>query len=66
MDGKVLIDEANLRCKVVEILDDSIRVVCLNTYTLGENKKINLPGAVIDLPILSEKDEDDLLDFGLE
>ena len=27
---------------------------------------MNLPGAVVDLPTLTEKDEDDLVDFGLE
>jgi pyruvate kinase len=27
---------------------------------------MNLPGAVVDLPTLTEKDEDDLIDFGLE
>ena len=27
---------------------------------------MNLPGAVVDLPTLTEKDEDDLIDFGLK
>jgi len=33
---------------------------------MGEKKNMNLPGAVVDLPTLTEKDEDDLVDFGLE
>ena len=41
-------------------------VVCKNSAKLGEKKNMNLPGAVIDLPTLTEKDETDLTDFGLK
>jgi len=34
--------------------------------TIGERKNMNLPGAKVTLPTLTEKDEDDLIDFGLE
>jgi len=27
---------------------------------------MNLPGAIIDLPTLTEKDEEDLIEFGLK
>jgi len=33
---------------------------------LGEKKNMNLPGANILLPILQEKDENDLVNFGLK
>jgi pyruvate kinase len=33
---------------------------------LGEKKNMNLPGAIIDLPTLTEKDEEDLTEFGLK
>jgi pyruvate kinase len=33
---------------------------------LGEKKNMNLPGAIIDLPTLTEKDEDDIVEFGLK
>ena len=32
---------------------------------LGERKNMNLPGAIIDLPTLTQQDELDLVDFGL-
>ena len=32
---------------------------------LGEKKNMNLPGAYIDLPTLTEKDEEDLVEFGI-
>lgn len=33
---------------------------------MGEKKNMNLPGAIIDLPTLTEKDEDDIVEFGLK
>jgi pyruvate kinase len=39
---------------------------CLNGVKLGEKKNMNLPGATVDLPTLTEKDEKDLVDFGIE
>lgn len=33
---------------------------------LGENKNVNLPGCIVNLPSLTEKDESDILDFGLK
>lgn len=41
-------------------------VVCKNGAKLGEKKNMNLPGAVVDLPTLTEKDETDLIEFGLK
>jgi pyruvate kinase len=38
---------------------------CRNSVRLGERKNMNLPGAYIDLPTLTEKDEDDLVEFGI-
>ena len=39
---------------------------CINGVKLGEKKNMNLPGAVVDLPTLTPKDEVDLVEFGLK
>jgi pyruvate kinase len=38
---------------------------CINGCKLGERKNMNLPGANVDLPTLTPKDEKDLVDFGI-
>ena len=40
-------------------------MTCKNGCTLGEKKNMNLPGAVVDLPVLTEKDKTDLVEFGV-
>ena len=41
-------------------------MIVKNNCKLGEKKNMNLPGAIIELPTLTEKDEDDIIDFGLK
>ncbi|KAK9129099.1 hypothetical protein Syun_017896 [Stephania yunnanensis] len=38
---------------------------CENSATLGERKNVNLPGVIVDLPTLTEKDMDDILNWGV-
>merc|ERR1712091_369740 len=37
----------------------------MNNCKLGERKNCNLPGVTVDLPVLQEKDVNDLLQFGI-
>jgi len=60
------IADGSLTCTVTEILEDGVKCRVENNCTLGERKNMNLPGAIVDLPTLTEKDEDDLVDFGLK
>ena len=52
--------------KVTEILADGVKVQVSNCASLGERKNMNLPGIIVNLPTLTEKDEDDLVNFGLK
>ena len=36
-----------------------------NNAVIGERKNMNLPGAIVDLPVLTEKDIDDIVNFGI-
>jgi pyruvate kinase len=58
-DGAVL-----LQVSRIDLAAGEVECVCLNTAKLGERKNVNLPGVVVDLPTLTEKDEDDLVNWG--
>ncbi|KAH0457731.1 hypothetical protein IEQ34_013046 [Dendrobium chrysotoxum] len=38
---------------------------CENSAILGERKNVNLPGVVVDLPTLTGKDQEDILQWGV-
>ncbi|KAK4517203.1 uncharacterized protein ATC70_000535 [Mucor velutinosus] len=61
----VYIDDGVLSFEVIEILEDSIRVVAKNNGKLCSHKGVNLPNTNVDLPALSEKDKNDLR-FGVK
>ena len=63
---KIVIDEGNLILEVEECFEDSVKAVALNDHVLGENKNVALPGCSIDLPVLTERDEIDIADFGFK
>ncbi|KUF96458.1 Cellulose synthase 3 [Phytophthora nicotianae] len=63
--GSVLVADGSLVLTVTEIKDNGIVCRANNTATLGERKNMNLPGCKVLLPTLTEKDEDDLVNFGL-
>ncbi|CAL4964176.1 unnamed protein product [Urochloa decumbens] len=42
-----------------------VRCRCENTSMLGERKNVNLPGVIVDLPTLTDKDKEDILKWGV-
>lgn len=64
--GQILIADGSLVCKVKEIKEKSVITEVMNNAKIGERKNMNLPGCKVDLPTITEKDENDLVEFGLK
>ncbi len=57
---KILIDDGAIELKVDEIVDKDIVCTVVHGNPLGSRKTMNLPGTIIRLPALAEKDINDL------
>jgi len=65
--GNILIADGQISLTIKSVHKEKGSVLCVvnNTSILGESKNVHLPGAVVHLPSVSEKDKSDLL-FGVE
>jgi len=63
--SRILLSDGLLELRVTAVRGDDVECEVINGGLLGEHKGINLPGAVVSVPSLTEKDEKDL-DFGLK
>ncbi len=61
----ILVADGALVLKVTEIRAESVMAEVQNTAVIGERKNMNLPGAIVNLPTLTEKDVADLTDFAV-
>jgi len=62
----MLVADGGLSLEVKQVEKDGVLCKALNNFTLGTRKNMNLPKCFVDLPILKEKDIDDLKNFGLK
>src|SRR5436190_6793031 len=62
--ARILLSDGLIELRVRSIQGDDVECEVVNGGLLGEHKGINLPGTVVSVPSLTEKDEKDL-EFGL-
>ena len=63
--SRVLLSDGRIELRVKAVHGEDIECEIVNGGTLAENQGINLPGAALSIPALTEKDRKDL-EFGLE
>jgi len=63
--GIILCADGSLGLKVKSVGEDHVITEVMNDVAIGERKNCNLPGVKVDLPVLQEKDKNDLVQFGL-
>ncbi len=56
----ILVDDGAIEFRVDEIVGKDVVCTAVNTGMLGSRKTVNVPGLVLNLPALSEKDINDL------
>jgi pyruvate kinase len=61
----ILCADGSLSLKVKSVGTDHVITEVLNSVKLGERKNCNLPGVKVDMPVLQEKDINDLVNFGI-
>merc|ERR1719230_1929800 len=61
----VLCADGSLSLKVESVGTDHVMTEVMNSVKMGERKNCNLPGVKVDLPVLQQKDIDDLVKFGI-
>lgn len=65
---QILVADGSLVLVVSSVDEASKEVTCeiQNNCSIGERKNMNLPGVVVDLPTLTEKDIDDIQNWGVK
>jgi len=61
----ILMADGSLSLKVKSVGDDHVITEVMNSCKIGERKNCNLPGVHVELPVLQDKDVNDLVNFGI-
>jgi pyruvate kinase len=56
----LLIDDGKIGLRAVRVTEDTVHTIVEIPGVVSNNKGINLPGVAVNVPALSDKDEDDL------
>lgn len=66
--NQILVADGSLVLTVLSTDEPAGEVSCRieNTCSIGERKNMNLPGVVVELPTFTEKDVDDIVNFGIK
>src|ERR1700722_8073661 len=59
--SRILLSDGLIELRVESVKGGDVTCVIINGGTLGENKGITLPGIAVNVPSLTEKDEEDLI-----
>jgi pyruvate kinase len=63
--ARILLSDGRIELSVIRIRGSDVECEVINGGVLGEHQGINLPGAALSIPALTEKDRKDL-EFGLK
>jgi pyruvate kinase len=63
--ARILLADGLIELVVTDVRDDDVECEVINGGMLGEHKGINLPGASVNVPSLTEKDQEDI-EFGVK
>lgn len=63
---RILVADGSLVLKVDSVNNGEVICEICNSCSIGERKNMNLPGVVVDLPTLTEKDIDDIQNWGVK
>jgi len=64
LDNIIMMDNGFLPLKVEPVGSDHVMCEVMSGVELGERKNCNLSGVKVDLPVLQEKNINDLVNFG--
>lgn len=57
----ILVDDGKIRLEVIEVKGNNVVTKVIEGGTISNSKGLNLPGVAVNVPAMSDKDEEDLI-----